>query len=126
MLFPEGGRTVFVQFAAVAQSFEVPPIQTPFICVSLSACELFAELRSVPFVPSSATDAVSDNSSAFRGGTGGVIPFETLTANVAEPLVLKFNAPMVRLHTVPAGLPLAQLQPAVLPVVVNVVLVGTV
>src|SRR5690242_15620741 len=54
-------------------------------------------------------------------GTGVI----TSTANVADPVALPANVPIVSEHVVPPGAPLAQLQPAVLPAERNVALPGT-
>ena len=94
------------------------------LLVRLNAGELFTGVVSVAFVvvpPSALAEAVLLTCTV-PAATG----VTTLTANAALPSVAVGSAPMVSVQTVPAALLFGQLQPVLLPVVVNVVLGGTV
>ena len=73
------------------------------------------------FAPSSAMLAVL-LMRVTPAGTG----LTTVTAKTALPLAPPLSDPLVKVQTVLAGLPLAQLQPTVLAAALNVVLAGTV
>ena len=87
----------------------------------VSSSELLVRSLSEPWVPSSAMEAAL-SIWVTPEGTGSSM----VTAKVAEPLAPIPTSPIVSWQTVPAGLPSAQLHPAVLAPALKVVSSGTV
>jgi hypothetical protein len=89
--------------------------------VSVSFPVLFAGVGSAPFAASSATDAVFTRLSAPASTVE-----TTFTAKLTVADAPTARLPIVNVQVVPAALPSAQDQPAVLDPITNVVAAGTV